>query len=100
VKAENKETRKYELKSAYTQKIPYGKSDSRKAIANVLEAVLNTYKYSSLPELNAVLQQYNVLADRGSESSRVYKHQGLLYHILDDKGNKTGVPIKASSFYK
>jgi ribosomal protein S8 len=99
VQAENMETKKYELKPAYTQKIQYGKSDSRKAIANVLEAVLNTYKFSSLPELNALLRQYNVLADRGSESSRVFKHRGLLYHILDDKGNKTGVPIKASSFY-
>jgi hypothetical protein len=98
-RAENMETKKYELKPAYTQKIQYGKSDSRKAIANVLEAVLNTYKCASLPELNAVLQQYNVLVDRGSESSRIYKNRGLLYHILDDKGNKTGVPIKASSFY-
>src|SRR5690606_30756470 len=65
----------------------------------VLEAVLNTYKYTSLPELNAVLQQYNVQADRGSEGSRVYKHQGLLYRILDERGSPVGVPIKASSFY-
>jgi hypothetical protein len=91
--------KEYELKSAYTQKVQYGKSDSRRAIANVLDAILNTYKYTSLPELNAVLRQYNVMADRGSESSRVYQHQGLLYRILDDKGNPIGVPIKASSFH-
>ncbi len=36
----------YALKSAYTQKVQYGKSDSRRAIANVLDAVLNTYKYN------------------------------------------------------
>ncbi len=91
--------KEYELKSAYTQKVQYGKSDSRRAIANVLDAVLNTYKYTSLPELNAVLKQYNVMADRGSESSRVYQHQGLLYRILDEQGNNIGVPIKASSFH-
>jgi len=98
VKAENIK-KEYKLKSAYTQKVQYGKSDSKRAIATVLDAVLNTYKYTSLPELNAVLTQYNVMADRGSVSSRVYQHQGLLYHILDDKGSSIGVPIKGSSFH-
>lgn len=98
IRAENMKT-EYELKSAYTQKVQYGKSDSRRAIANVLDAILNTYKYTSLPELNAVLIQYNVIADRGSENSRVYQHQGLLYRILDEQGNNIGVPIKASSFH-
>ena len=99
VKAENMKMKEYEVKSAYTQKVQYGKSESRRAIANVLEAVLNTYKFTTLPELNAVLQQYNVFADRGRESSRVYQHQGLLYRILDERGNNVGVPIKASSFH-
>lgn len=98
-KAENMKKKQYELKSTFTQKVQYGKSDSRRAIANVLDAVLTTYNFTSLPELNAVLKQYNVLADRGSESSRVYQQQGLLYHILDNNGNSIGVPIKASSFY-
>lgn len=99
VKAENMKTKPYELKSAHSQKVQYGKSDSRRAIANVLDGVLNSYKYTSLAELNAVLQQYNVLADRGSEDSRVHQNQGLLYRILDEKGNTIGVPIKASSFH-
>lgn len=99
VRAENMKKKQYELKSAYTQKVQYGRSDSRRAIANVLDAVLNTYKYTSLPELNAVLKQYNVMADRGSESSSTYQHQGLLYRILDEHGYPVGVPIKASSFH-
>ncbi len=99
VKAENMKAKPYELKSAYTQKVQYGRSDSRRAIANVLDGVLNTYKYTSLAELNAILQQYNVLADRGSEGSRVHQNQGLFYRILDQNGNTIGVPIKASSFH-
>lgn len=99
VKAENMKMKEFEVKSAYTQKVQYGKSESRRAIANVLEAVLNTYKFTTLPELNAVLLQYNVFADRGRESSRVYQHQGLLYRILNEQGNNIGVPIKASSFH-
>jgi hypothetical protein len=99
VKAEGMKTGQYDLQSAYAKKVQYGKSDSRIAISNVLDAVLNTYKYTSLPELNAVLALYNVLADRGSESSKVYLHKGLLYRIIDDHEKFVGVPIKASSFY-
>ncbi len=45
------------------------------------------------------MQQYNVIADRGNENSRVYQNNGLTYRILDEKGEKVGVPIKASDFY-
>ena len=69
------------------------------AIQNVLEAVLNQYRYASLPELNAVFKQYNIIAERGSENSRIYQHNGLLYRILDAEGNPIGVPIKASMYY-
>jgi hypothetical protein len=61
--------------------------------------VLNNYKFASLPELNAVLKLYNITADRGSESSRIYQNKGLTYRLLDKDGNKVGVPIKASDFY-
>lgn len=39
------------------------------------------------------------MADRGSENSRIFHNNGLVYRIVDDKGNKVGVPIKASDFY-
>jgi len=97
--ADSKQRQVYELKPINVQKVQYGKSETKRAITNVLGAVLNTYKYTSLPELNAVLGQYNVLADRGCETSRVYKNKGLVYRIIDENGNKIGVPIKASDFY-
>jgi hypothetical protein len=100
VRAEDsRQSKIYELKPVNAQKVQYGKSQTKRAIANVLDAVLPTYKYASLPELNAVLRQYNVAADRGSEDSRTYKRNGLKYRILDEYGNKIGVPIKASDFY-
>lgn len=80
-------------------KVIYGKNDTRRAISNIVDAVVPSYKYTSLHELNAVLRQYNIMADRGSEKSRVYKNMGLMYRILDDKGNKTGIPVKASALY-
>lgn len=100
VKAEGIKANPHTLKSAYVQKVVYGKSESRKAIATVLNEVLKQYKYASLAELNAVLKQYNVVADRGSESSRTFKNNGLHYRILDHEGQPVGVPIKASLFYQ
>jgi hypothetical protein len=61
--------------------------------------VVRAYKFTSIPELNAVLNQYNITADRGSKDSRMYEKNGLVYWVLDAKGNKIGVPIKASSIY-
>ena len=39
------------------------------------------------------------MAERGSENSKVFQNNGLLYRILDAKGNPVGVPVKASLFY-
>lgn len=97
--AQSKDNFKHELKPVNVQRVQYGKSETRRAITNVLDHVLNTYKYASLAELNAVLQQYNVVADRGNESSRIYKTNGLVYRILDANGDKIGIPIKASLIY-
>jgi hypothetical protein len=100
VKAEGRKMKEqFTLQPISMGKVLYGKIESKKALTNVLSKVLNEYKYSSLPELNAVLKQYNVLADRGSENSKIFLANGLVYRILDDKGNPIGVPIKASDFY-
>ncbi len=42
---------------------------------------------------------YNLTADRGREGGIIYHKRGLVYRVLDEKGNKIGVPIKASSIY-
>jgi len=89
----------YEPDPVKAQKAAYGKQETKKAIKDVLRFVLKKYKFTSLPELNAALQQYNIMADRGTPDSRIYQHGGLVYRVLDEQGNKTGVPIKASDFY-
>lgn len=81
------------------QRVHYGKSETIRSITNVLDLVLNSYKYTSLAELNAILKQYNITADRGKEKSIIHSKGGLLYSLLDEKGNKIGVPVKASRLY-
>ena len=85
------------IKPVDAQKAVYGKSETKRSISNVVSAVFSQYKFASLPEFNAALKQFNIIADRGREEGRIYKNRGLVYRILDADGNKVGVPIKASS---
>lgn len=75
----------------------YGKSETKKTIDYIVGEVMRRYKFSSLTEFNAVLRQYNVMADRGKEGMIMFDKNGLVYFMLDAKGNKIGVPIKASA---
>lgn len=85
------------IKQVDVTKAIYGKDETKRAISNIVGAVFSLYKFASLPEFNAALKQFNVVADRGKEAGRIYKNRGLVYRILDAAGNKVGVPIKASS---
>lgn len=99
VKAKTQKQVAYQLQPVHAQRVQYGKTTTKRAIQNVLINVLDKYKYSSLPELNAILNQYNTHADHGKETSRMYRNGGLVYKILDTQGKPVGVPIKASLFY-
>jgi hypothetical protein len=100
VQAESKKQQQTEeLKPVNARRVMYGKSETKRAITNVLDTVVPHYKYTSLNELNAVLKLYNVLADQGPAASKMYQNKGLAYRVLDEQGNKIGTPIKASAFY-
>jgi hypothetical protein len=79
------------------KKIVYGEGELKKSVSNIVNTVVSTYAFSSLPEFNAALSQFNVLADRGQEGGRIFNQRGLVYRVLDKNGEKIGVPIKASS---
>jgi hypothetical protein len=98
VKAERQQQlMKSSIKPVDAEKAIYGKTETKRSISNVVGVVFSQYKFASLPEFNAALKQFNVIADRGKEEGRIYKNRGLVYRILDADGNKVGVPIKASS---
>jgi hypothetical protein len=91
-------TTKQELQTNLNKAV-YGKSETKRTIDNIVGEVMRRYKFSSLTEFNAVLRQYNVVADRGKEGMVMYEKNGLRFSLLDSKGNKVGVPIKASALY-
>ncbi|WP_202552319.1 relaxase, partial [Ginsengibacter hankyongi] len=96
---DQKKEKSEEITTLDLRRLTYGKSPTKRGITNVLDAVLPKYRYASLAELNAILKIYNLVADRGKEGGIIFKKNGLIYRILDEKGNKIGVPIKASSVY-
>ncbi|WP_259069484.1 relaxase/mobilization nuclease domain-containing protein [Mucilaginibacter sp. X4EP1] len=87
------------IKAADPEKANYGKAPTKHTITNIVNAVTRSYKFTSLNEYNAILKQFNVVADRGNENTVMFQKGGLIYSLLDKNGEKVGIPIKASSIY-
>ena len=79
--------------------ISYGHIPTKRAISNVVNAVVDSYKFTSVAEFNAILNLFNVIADRGKDDTEMFQKKGLQYAVIDQNGQKLGVPIKASSFF-
>lgn len=86
-----------EIRPLRVSEMNYGKTPTKQGITRIVGAVLHSYQFSSLAELNAILRQFNVFADRGQAGSAMYERKGLQYSALDDTGKPVGVPIKASA---
>jgi hypothetical protein len=87
------------IKAANIEKATYGKTPTKRAITNIVNAVIGTYKFTSLAEFNAILQQFNVIADRGGENTLMREKGGLIYSLINDRGEQVGIPIKAGAIY-
>lgn len=94
IKADNRQLDQAVVKSI--EPAVYGKDQTRETISNIVREVARSYKYASLPEFNAALKRYNIIADRGIEGTAMFKQGGLAYSIIEKNGRKVGVPIKAS----
>ena len=79
IKAEDqvKETA-YMLQPVNLDKVIYGKAPAKAAISAIVREVVDTYKFTSLPEFNAALKQFNIRAYRGAEGTRMYEKGGLV----------------------
>jgi hypothetical protein len=97
IKAQSKPKQGLDSLQKGVDKAVYGKSETKKTIDNIVGMVMRNYNCTSLIEFNTALRQFNVMADRGKEGMAMYQKNGILYWILDEKGNKVGVPIKASA---
>jgi hypothetical protein len=87
------------LRAVDLEAAKYGKSETKRSISNIVNAVSRSYRFTSIHEFNAVLKQYNIVADRGREGTLINSKGGLRYSLLNNKGEPVGVPIKASTIY-
>lgn len=87
------------LKPVPLEKVYYGKVPTKQAISQIVRDVVNSYRFNNLDELNIILRQFNIVADRGSLYSAKYQKGGLTYSVLNAQGDKIGVPVKASDIY-
>jgi len=99
VQASGKKNEHEQIESLKIRPLEYGKTDTKRAITNIVTEVAKSYKFTSLPEFNAILNLYNINADKGSKESIMFNKGGLHYWVIDQNGKKIGVPIKASSIY-
>ncbi len=100
VRAEGRKTNQIEnINAIDVKRAVYGKLETKRTISNTVRYITRNYKYTSIPELNAALKQYNVMADLGKEGSQMNLKKGLLYRMNDEQGKKVGMAIKSSSIY-
>jgi len=87
------------LEPDQVQRAEYGKHNpTKQAMRDILQMVGAEYNFTSFEEYNAILRQYNVLADRGKKGSATYENGGLVYRVTDDEGKKKSAPVKASDY--
>lgn len=91
-----KRTHTHPFEPIAMSKIDYGKHPFTQSLVQILRGVLGNYHYTTLTELNAVLRQYNVLADQGVEGSKMFRKRGLVYRILNANGKPIGAYVRAS----
>jgi hypothetical protein len=77
------------------RKIDYKAGDIKHQAGNITKAVMNHFYFQSFGEYRTILEQFNITAEEVKG-----KHNGVLYSVLDDQGNKTGRPFKSSLFGK
>ncbi|KFC17818.1 conjugal transfer protein MobB [Epilithonimonas lactis] len=74
--------------------------DIKSQIASVVRHLPKYYSYSTMGSYNALLSLFNITAEEVKGERNGQTVNGLVYVALDENGNKTSNPFKASLFGK
>lgn len=80
--------------------VKYDEGNVKKQIASVIRHLPQYYQFQTLGEYNALLSLYNITTEKVQGELDGKMQEGLLYILLNEKGEKAGNPIKASRFGK
>lgn len=82
------------------QKIDYRKGDLKRQVSNVVRELTNTYSFQTLGEFRALLSIFNLTVEEVKGEHKGIPFNGLVYAVLNEKGEKVGMPFKSSLFGK
>ena len=77
----------------------YRDAPSLFVLSHIAKEVTELYKFRTLAELNAVLNQFGVYVSGGRKGSFLNEVKGLIYGFLNKDNKDEGKPIKASDLY-
>jgi len=102
--------RHYNLKTAVYKKqnrtesifkpVNYKTGDTKSEMAAVIRYLPKYYQYTTLGTYNALLSLFNITSEEVKGLYNGNARQGLVYFALNEKGEKTSNPFKASLFGK
>ena len=74
--------------------------DIKKQVGNTVKAVFHDYQFQTIGELRALLSLYNLTVEEVRGNFKGEDYNGLVYSVIDAKGEKVGNPFKSSLFGK
>lgn len=80
--------------------VNYQSGDIKSQIASVVRHLPKYYSFSTMGSYNALLSLFNITAEEVKGERDGQTVNGLVYVALDENGNKTSNPFKASLFGK
>ncbi|MFH6968358.1 conjugal transfer protein MobB [Flavobacterium sp. FlaQc-28] len=80
--------------------VDYKTNDIKSQIASVVRYLPKSYQFQSLGEYNALLSLFNITAEEVKGELHGKLKQGLVYVALNENGEKSSNPFKASLFGK
>src|SRR5690606_25549508 len=80
--------------------VDYRAGDVKSQVASVIRHLPNYYQFQTLGEYNALLSLFKITTEKVEGELHGNAQQGLLYIPLNEKGERSGHPFKASLFGK
>lgn len=89
-------TKKQLYEESLVKHVDYTKANVSKQIKSITSQLLNSYKVTSMAEYKTLLELHGITITeiRGRIEEKLIR--GILYSALDEKGKKTGKPVKSS----
>ena len=82
------------------QKVDYSKGNVKRQVSNAVRELAKSYRFQSFGEYRALLSLFNLTAEEVKGEHKGKPYNGLVYSVLNEKGEKVGNPFKSSLFGK